>query len=373
MKADQLLDLDSVPTDIDDQTERWSLSWKPDGRSESFTKEAILEHAPPSSGIYGLFNFDSQLFIGESDNVQETLLRLESEADFQSSHLRPTGFTFEPCPPESRQLRAAELIARFQPVLQTISDLPKSAPAEAPISPPYEAQLSRQSKTESRNEQSISPGEKAAKVGRRYKFAQPRHVALAAAFVAAALVFFYLPGAADRRKPADRVTEKSATRDLTMPSASSPTGIAAKPEDVATKTATGESVERNAAATPAVATQNKSVRVAPAKASAADEERIQRLAAPVNRMPASHSAGSDNSGKKWSVQISAAPAKDVADQLVQRLVAKGYKGYVAQAEVKGQTYYRVRIGPFTAREEAESARESLAGEHEYRGAYLTGD
>ncbi len=75
----------------------WTLSWKPDGRCNSFTREAILAYAPPTSGVYGLFNFDCQVFIGESANIQEALLRHESESDFQSRHLQPTGFTFEPC------------------------------------------------------------------------------------------------------------------------------------------------------------------------------------------------------------------------------------------------------------------------------------
>jgi len=73
------------------------------------------------------------------------------------------------------------------------------------------------------------------------------------------------------------------------------------------------------------------------------------------------------------VQISATPAKEIADTLVQRLRAKGYDGYVVQAEVKGQTFYRVRVGRFDAREEAESVRRSLARQEGYRDAYLTGD
>jgi DedD protein len=77
--------------------------------------------------------------------------------------------------------------------------------------------------------------------------------------------------------------------------------------------------------------------------------------------------------KKWSVQISAAPAKDIAETLVQQLKAKGYGGYMVQAEVKGQTYYRVRVGHFDARDQAESARQSLARQEGYREAFLTGD
>jgi cell division septation protein DedD len=59
--------------------------------------------------------------------------------------------------------------------------------------------------------------------------------------------------------------------------------------------------------------------------------------------------------------------------LVQRLKAKGYDGYLGQAEVKGQTYYRVRVGHFDSREKAEALRQSLTRQEGYRDAYLTGD
>src|SRR5258706_4977522 len=108
---------------IDKEAMRWNLSWHPEGRCDSFTKEAILDCAPPTSGVYALFNFDCQVFIGESANIQEALLRHESETDFQSGHLRPTDFTFEPCAAELRAAKAAELIARFRPVLQTEATL----------------------------------------------------------------------------------------------------------------------------------------------------------------------------------------------------------------------------------------------------------
>jgi hypothetical protein len=77
--------------------------------------------------------------------------------------------------------------------------------------------------------------------------------------------------------------------------------------------------------------------------------------------------------RQWSVQVSAAPAKDIADSLAQQLKTNGYDGYVLQAEVKGQTYFRVRVGHFASQEEAESLRQLLAGEEDYRTAYLAFD
>ena len=75
-------------------------------------------------------------------------------------------------------------------------------------------------------------------------------------------------------------------------------------------------------------------------------------------------------GKTWSVQISAAPTKNIADKLAQQLKAKGYDGYVVEANVKGQTYYRVRVGRLPNREEAESTRQSLALHESYEQAFV---
>jgi hypothetical protein len=77
--------------------------------------------------------------------------------------------------------------------------------------------------------------------------------------------------------------------------------------------------------------------------------------------------------RQWSVQVSAAPAKNIAESLVQQLKTNGYDGYFLQADVNGQTYFRVRVGHFASQEEAESLRQLLAGEEDYRTAYLAYD
>ena len=111
-----------------------NLCWQPEGRCNSFTRESILASAPPSSGVYGLVHFDRQIFIGESDDIREALLRHENETDFKSQRSKPTGFTFELCGAESRKLWVAELIARFQPMLQKETTLnePRS-PSDDPM------------------------------------------------------------------------------------------------------------------------------------------------------------------------------------------------------------------------------------------------
>lgn len=177
---------------IDTEALRWSLSWLPEGRCDSFTKGAIRLFAPPTSGVYGLFNSDCQVFIGESANIQEALLRHERETDFRSQRLRPTGFTFDPCTAELRKTKAAELIARFHPVLQTEAALNEtwSASNGPQIS---EAGSSGQEENYSDHpEFPLHEREKQPKVRRRFYFKRPQGAALAAILVASLIVIFYL-------------------------------------------------------------------------------------------------------------------------------------------------------------------------------------
>lgn len=76
----------------------------------SFSAISIRTHAPAASGVYGLTNSRAWLFIGETDNIQESLL----------SHLRDggeqaTGFVFEICPPASRDQRQSRLVQEYIP------------------------------------------------------------------------------------------------------------------------------------------------------------------------------------------------------------------------------------------------------------------
>lgn len=173
---------------IDKEAVRWSLSWHPDGRCDSFTREAILACAPPTSGVYGLFNFDCQVFIGESANIQEALLCHESETIFQPRHLQPTGFTFEPCAAELRKPKADELIARFHPVLQREVAMTETwSLSNGPM-------VSETGLGGQELETYADDHEKRPKVRRRFYFTRTQGAALAAMFVAIAVIIFYLGG-----------------------------------------------------------------------------------------------------------------------------------------------------------------------------------
>jgi cell division septation protein DedD len=354
---------------IDKESVSWSLSWHPKGRCDSFTREAILLYAPSTSGVYGLFNFDCQLFIGESVNIQEALLRHESETDFQSRHLRPTGFTFEPAAEELRKAKAAELIARFHPVLQTEAALTETwSPTNGPMVSETDQDDQELETYADHREFPVHEREERPKVRRRFQLKRTQAVTLAAMFVASALVIFYLG------MPADYAIQKRANGANPT---SGQTEIGLRPQNASSIDTAGSLANQNAATTltkpdvqASASTPNGAVRVAAKSASAADEVGVQALS---KTRPMAHAPGSANLSKNWSVQISAAPVKDIADTLIQQLKAKGYDGYMVQAEVKGQTYYRVRVGHFDTRERAESVRQSLARQEGYRDAYLTGD
>jgi cell division septation protein DedD len=361
MKSVPIPDYNSV----DEPNERWSLSWKPDGYCDKFTSAAILACAPSASGVYGLFNFDCQIFIGESANIQEVLLRLERQADFASEFLRPTGFTFELCPEEARKQKASELIARYRPALQTMA-------ASNNLDVPANGSLTGTAKTRSAAETPAehhelpSQGETAQQVHRFFTFKRGHYAALLAILLSASAMAYYFFRPVDNAQSPKSSADEASSASVPGPRVStlSQAGTGSKPENMSSSKPARARAKLEDEEMPGKA--NGAVRFA--KASSADDSDIPKLVTAVKT-----SLGSDAGEKKWSVQISASPARDVADRLSQELIAKGYNSYVVPAEVKGQAYYRVRAGRFDAREEAESMRQSLIQRESFRDAYVTRD
>jgi excinuclease UvrABC nuclease subunit len=81
----------------------------------SFNASAIREHAPARSGVYGISNAQEWIYIGESDNIRETLMDHLADAG-PSRQLRPTGFVYEVCEREVRISRQDRLVLEYEPV-----------------------------------------------------------------------------------------------------------------------------------------------------------------------------------------------------------------------------------------------------------------
>ena len=73
----------------------------------------------------------------------------------------------------------------------------------------------------------------------------------------------------------------------------------------------------------------------------------------------------------WSVQVNAYPDERSAKQLVDRLKNKGYNAVITEARNQGKVWYRVRVGRYGSREEADKAVEDLKSKEKLEKAFAT--
>lgn len=67
--------------------------------------------------------------------------------------------------------------------------------------------------------------------------------------------------------------------------------------------------------------------------------------------------------KGYNIQIQAVMDKNGADEMVGKLQRMGYQAYTMHTEIGGQTWYRVRVGPYATEAEARAAEERLHEEY----------
>ena len=72
-------------------------------------------HAPALSGVYGISSALEWIFIGETDNIQETLLGHLRASDTSLLERHPTGFVFEVCDRATRPARQGRLVLEYMP------------------------------------------------------------------------------------------------------------------------------------------------------------------------------------------------------------------------------------------------------------------
>jgi cell division protein FtsN len=73
--------------------------------------------------------------------------------------------------------------------------------------------------------------------------------------------------------------------------------------------------------------------------------------------------------KPYNIQIQAVMDKSGADEMVSRLKTLGYNAQEAKVALNGQTWYRVRIGPYASADDATAAQNRLR--EQYKQAYTT--
>lgn len=73
----------------------------------------IRSVVPPESGVFGIYSSHEQIFIAESGNLRQALLRLHADM-LRFGLYRAMGFTFELCPAASRLKRLKQLLGEHQ-------------------------------------------------------------------------------------------------------------------------------------------------------------------------------------------------------------------------------------------------------------------
>jgi cell division septation protein DedD len=358
----------------------------------TFDEQSIVAFAPPDSGVYGLYSFDRQVFIGESSNIREALLHHCSKTDFDTDRDRPISFMFEVCSDGSRAQRAQELIAKYQPVLQTepLVDDSWSFVSGQETSDPFSFDATQENRFDVAYHS--LPEESRPVERKRFIVPQGKVIALGATLaLGLALIFhFGVLKWGSIQKTANAGFEGSRIGIPNGTTADELAATAGAPPQPAPPTATkNEAAMESVESTPEAKAQGRikgsddtaSVPAAVKPEASASIARLRVPATGANRKLAAGARESARSsvarvagrGSAWTVQVGAGMQKELVAKQVARTKAKGYKAYMVETERDGQTWYRVRVGRFATRSEAEALRRILTSREGYRSPFITND
>jgi len=87
--------------------------------------DTITRNAPPTSGVYAIYSYDTCVYVGEGDDICSGLLEIYFEANPCLAEKHLTDFTCEVAPPEARLGRKRERIQELAPVCNLGTGSPK--------------------------------------------------------------------------------------------------------------------------------------------------------------------------------------------------------------------------------------------------------
>ena len=354
------------------------MPWPPSGDYYIFSEESILKRAPSASGVYGLYNIRHQILIAEAADIRDALLRHKSELHFHLARFQPTGFTFEKCPGAIRELRAAELIAEYRPVLNNASSVPLASlwrswtyQGASAFHPPALAPAPGAA-------QKLLPPPRAAseKTPEDRIVGQPNwRVWAASAAVLAMLAIGYFSRSALTRRSTEptqpsqptRAQQSVDTRAPGLPEVRNAQAQEFAPPPVAPPAA---AVDSSSAATNPPQNENRQ-RQAVEKQPVRPAPKTAKRNSGARKTAASKTAPLHYAGKSsWTVQVRASTQRGEANDVLGRLKARGYDAFLAETDIKGRMWYRVRVGNFANQQQAEFMEKKLRAKEGLRDAFV---
>lgn len=220
---------------------------------------------------------------------------------------------------------------------------------------------------------------------KRFYFSRGQLVLLGGAFTLTSVIIFFLGlfvGKGIEARKLVKAEEPLVKVPVTL-SAQGSGGAKSQPREELTFYNT---LTKNPGAPPSAEPQQKAIResektAAPTVKDNKPQTKAERFTkAPAKNVeknePAKISLPSENSdgaepGKPWTVQINAVPDPRSAQIWVDRLKNKGYNAYSSEVLNKGKTWYRVRVGRYGSREEAEKIEQTLRTKENFPKAFVT--
>ena len=220
----------------------------------------------------------------------------------------------------------------------------------------------------------------------RFYFSRGQMVLLGGAFTAASLVIFFLGifvgKSIEERKLLKK--EEPLVKIPVKPGSAEPTAQAPQPpardeitfnsdslSGAANSLASAGENPRESKPAPAekAKSETKQEKPAVAKAEAAPVKIADKVTPAEETAKAESVSATKDSGKVWRAQVNAFPDDRSAKQIVDRLKNKGYNAYVTEVQNKGKTWYRVNVGKYGSRDEAEKVVETLRSKENYPKAF----
>jgi cell division septation protein DedD len=216
----------------------------------------------------------------------------------------------------------------------------------------------------------------------RMYFSRGQIILLGAAFTVASLVIFVLGVFVGQGIEGRKLMKKEEplVRIPVKPTAQEPGAVSSPPKNEITfdslprpgaALASADEAPKAKAAERVASVENKGPQNTAPKAIAAkaSEKKLDKPAPAVKKpeSPANPETREQNNG--WRAQVNAFPDERSAKVIVDRLKDKGYNAYVTEVQNRGKTWYRVNVGKYDSREQADKMAELLRTKENFPKAF----